>query len=264
MINKEKGIELLKRANDSAIQNIQENGGPFGAVAVDQTGQNQIVGCNRVTDHLDPTAHAEVQAIRNHEEVYGEGSLQNGEIFTSCYPCPMCNAFMEEKGISRSTYSSNKKDADDAGFADDFLYVQQALLEEDKEPSVPVVLLPDDLRATLTPDHFYLLDETHSIIASCESDRLFNAIPKLTKQINTFETPNCFLVSSKELKILDYMASCWMGIEKIYVLQQEHLKIEKNAQKVEHVYINVENEGGPFQAWAKASDRKDYGLKPNA
>ncbi|SFX19070.1 tRNA(Arg) A34 adenosine deaminase TadA [Thermoactinomyces sp. DSM 45891] len=261
MTNKE--IELLKKANDTAIQNIKDNGGPFGAVAVDESGSKQVVGCNRVTDQLDPTAHAEVQAIRNHEQKYGVGSLQNGEIFTSCYPCPMCNALMEEKGISRSTYSSSKKDADNAGFADDFLYVQQTLLEEEKEPSVPVSLLPDDIRASVNADHFYLLDEAHRVIASCESDRLFTAIPKLTKQINTFETPNCFLVSSKELKILDYMASCWMGIEKIYVLQKEHLKIKKNIHKVEHVYVNVENEGSPFQLWGNHSDRKEYGLKPN-
>lgn len=97
------------------------HGGPFGAVIVRQ-GTIIARGFNRVTSTLDPTAHAEIDAIRKACHHLGTFQLDDCEIFINCEPCPMCLAALYWAGIARITYAATRKDAAAIGFADDLIY----------------------------------------------------------------------------------------------------------------------------------------------
>lgn len=105
-------------------------GGPFGAVVVKDgkiiaRGHNQVTSCN------DPTAHAEVVAIRRACEALGDFSLAGCEIYSSCEPCPMCLGAIYWARIDKLYFAASRHDASDAGFDDEFLYKEIPL-----DPSV--------------------------------------------------------------------------------------------------------------------------------
>lgn len=81
--------ELMRKAIELSIDNVNNGGGPFGAV-IARDGEIVATGVNRVTANNDPTAHAEVSAIRAAAAALGTFDLSDCEIFTSCEPCPMC------------------------------------------------------------------------------------------------------------------------------------------------------------------------------
>jgi len=111
-------LEAIRLAAD----NIQKGlGGPFGAVIVRQ-GKIIARGCNQVTSTNDPTAHAEIVAIRRACESLGTFSLPDCEIFANCEPCPMCLAALYWAGIEKITYAADRHDAAAIGFADERLY----------------------------------------------------------------------------------------------------------------------------------------------
>lgn len=118
------------------------SGGPFGAVVVKQ---GQIVGrgCNCVTSTNDPTAHAEVVAIRDACRTLGAFHLDGCEIYASCEPCPMCLAAIYWAHLDRLYYGATAAEAAAAGFNDEFIYRQFALPAEGR--SIPAVrLLPGE------------------------------------------------------------------------------------------------------------------------
>jgi tRNA(Arg) A34 adenosine deaminase TadA len=115
----EKGF--LKRSIDLAKENIENEGGPFGAVIV-KDGEVIATGCNRVTANNDPTAHAEVMAIRAACSKLNTFNLEGCEIYSSCEPCPMCLAAIYWAHIDKLYYAADKHDAADAGFDDSFIY----------------------------------------------------------------------------------------------------------------------------------------------
>ena len=96
-------------------------GGPFGAVIV-KDGKIIGEGFNRVTSSKDPTAHAEIVAIRNASKNLRNFDLSGATIFTSCEPCPMCLAAIYWANIDEIYYANTKNDADSIGFRDDFIY----------------------------------------------------------------------------------------------------------------------------------------------
>jgi guanine deaminase len=104
----------------------QNGGGPFGAVVVCH---DQIVGrgWNQVTALLDPTAHAEVMAIRAACQSLGRFDLRGCELYTSCEPCPMCLAAIYWARLDRVFYACTRHDAAGIGFDDDFIYEQLPL-----------------------------------------------------------------------------------------------------------------------------------------
>ena len=106
-------------------------GRPFGAVIV-RDGQIVAEGWNCVTSSNDPTAHAEVVAIRRACEALGTFSLAGCEIFTSCEPCPMCLAAIYWARIPRIFYANTRVDAAAIGFDDDFIYRQIPLAPEQR------------------------------------------------------------------------------------------------------------------------------------
>lgn len=121
---------FMRRAIDLSQQKMDENcGGPFGAVIV-KNGKIIAEGWNEVTSSTDPTAHAEVQAIRKAAQALGDYSLQGCEIYTSCEPCPMCLASIYWARIDRIFYANTREDAEKIGFDDDFIYREFAKSEE--------------------------------------------------------------------------------------------------------------------------------------
>lgn len=123
-------------------------GGPFGAVIV----RNGIViaeGANQVTSHNDPTAHAEVVAIRRACQALGDFSLAGTVLYTSCEPCPMCLSAAYWARVDRIVFAAHRDDAAAAGFDDAHIYRELAM--DPAERSIPMVmLLRDEANAVFT------------------------------------------------------------------------------------------------------------------
>jgi tRNA(Arg) A34 adenosine deaminase TadA len=118
---------FMRRAIElSRVHMEAGEGGPFGAVVV-KDGQILGEGWNRVTSTCDPTAHAEVVAIRLACEQLGTFSLKGCEIYTSCEPCPMCLAAIYWARLDRIWYANNQADAAAIQFDDEWLYREVAL-----------------------------------------------------------------------------------------------------------------------------------------
>lgn len=111
----------LRRAVALATANVAEGGGPFGAVVV-AGGVEVAVGQNRVTRDLDPTAHAEVQAIRAACRAAGTFALDGMTLYTSCEPCPLCLAASLWARLDRVVFSADRHDASRGGFDDSAFY----------------------------------------------------------------------------------------------------------------------------------------------
>lgn len=114
--------KYMKIADELAQQNILTNdGGPFGAVIIKN---NEIVGKgnNQVVLKNDPTAHAEIVAIRDACKNLGIFDLTGCEIYTSCYPCPMCLSAIIWSNIKMVYYGNTKEDAEKIGFRDNLIY----------------------------------------------------------------------------------------------------------------------------------------------
>ncbi|GIL18106.1 MAG: tRNA-specific adenosine deaminase [Oligoflexia bacterium] len=114
--------KFMQRAIALSRENMRKNsGGPFGAVVV-LNGKIIGEGWNKVTSANDPTAHAEVEAIRQACKNINSFQLTNAEIYTSCEPCPMCLAAIYWARIEKIYYANTRKDAAQIEFDDDFLY----------------------------------------------------------------------------------------------------------------------------------------------
>jgi len=118
--------KFMQEAIDMAKKGMQNNeGGPFGAVIV-KDGKIIGRGNNKVTSTNDPTAHAEVTAIRDACKNLGNFQLDNCELYTSCEPCPMCLGAIYWARPSVIYYACTKQDAADIAFDDDFIYKEIA------------------------------------------------------------------------------------------------------------------------------------------
>jgi len=116
--------EFLRRAIALANENVATGkGGPFGAVIV-RDGRIVGEGVNSVTATNDPTAHAEVNAIRAAAQALGTFSLAGCELYSSCEPCPMCLAAAYWARLDAVYYGASAADAARAGFDDAFLYAE--------------------------------------------------------------------------------------------------------------------------------------------
>ena len=112
----------LGRAVVLAVENVAEGGGPFGAVIVGADGVVLAEGQNRVTRDNDPTAHAEVVAIRRACAAAGSFSLEGATLYTSCEPCPLCLSAALWARIDRVVYAADREDAARGGFDDREFY----------------------------------------------------------------------------------------------------------------------------------------------
>lgn len=112
---------FMQMAIDLSIENVKNGGGPFGAVIV-RNGEIIATGANRVTANNDPTAHAEVSAIRAACAKVGNFKLEGATCYTSCEPCPMCLSALYWAGVERIFYGNTKDDAKAIDFDDSFIY----------------------------------------------------------------------------------------------------------------------------------------------
>ena len=137
----EQDKQFMREAIRLANESVRRGGGPFGAVIV-KDGEIIAGSANSVTLDLDPTAPAEVNAIRKACRKLGTFDLSGCVIYTSCEPCPMCLGAIYWAHIDRIYYGNTRKDARDIDFADDFIYDE---LERPLEQrTVPIVSLLRD------------------------------------------------------------------------------------------------------------------------
>jgi len=113
--------KFMREAIELSIVNVTKGGGPFGAVVV-KNGKIISEGTNNVTKKNDPTAHAEIVAIRAASKKLKTFDLKGCEIYTSCEPCPMCLSAIYWANIDKIYYANTKKDAAKIGFRDDHIY----------------------------------------------------------------------------------------------------------------------------------------------
>ena len=121
MAHTEQDIRLMRRAIALATESVRNGGGPFGAV-IARNGRIVAEASNSVTLDTDPTAHAEVNAIRTACRELGTFDLSGHTIYTSCEPCPMCLGAIYWAHLDAIYYGNNRQDAAGIGFDDDFIY----------------------------------------------------------------------------------------------------------------------------------------------
>ena len=124
--------KYMKIAKELSEDNLKTNvGGPFGACVV-KDGKIIGKGSNHVLSNNDPTAHAEVMAIRDACKNINSYDLNGCELYTSCYPCPMCLSAIIWSNIKKVYYGNTKEDAANIGFRDDFIYEYIKKMTENK------------------------------------------------------------------------------------------------------------------------------------
>ncbi len=129
----------MARAIELAIENVRSGrGGPFAAVVV-RDGRILAEGANGVTATDDPTAHAEITAIRNACRKLGAFELRDCEIYTSCEPCPMCLGAIYWARPARVYFGCTASDASQAGFDDAFIYKE--IVRPHAERAIPAISL---------------------------------------------------------------------------------------------------------------------------
>ena len=131
--------DFMRQAIGLAVENVRNGGGPFGAVIV-KNGRVVATGVNRVTPDNDPTAHAEVCAIRAACRKLGTFNLEGCVIYTSCEPCPMCLGAIYWAHLDKIYYGANQHDAAAVKFDDSFIYRELELKPADRKKPVENLL----------------------------------------------------------------------------------------------------------------------------
>ncbi|MCA1012482.1 nucleoside deaminase [Halobacillus halophilus] len=126
--------EYLRYTIQLAADNVERDGGPFAAIVVKE-GTIIAEAGNRVTEKMDPTAHAEVQAIRSACETLGHFELKGCELYVSCEPCPMCVGAIYWARPEQVYFSAGRDDASRAGFDDELIYKEVS--KHPQERSLP-------------------------------------------------------------------------------------------------------------------------------
>lgn len=132
--------KFMELAAKLAEENIDRGGGPFGAVIV-KDGEIVATGVNSVTLTNDPTAHAEVNAIRAACAARETFSLAGCTVYSSCEPCPMCLSALYWAGVSKIYFGNTQEDADAIDFSDKFIYRELAMTRDKR--SLPTVHIAD-------------------------------------------------------------------------------------------------------------------------
>ena len=134
-------MEFLRMAAEKSERSVENGGGPFGAVIV-KNDEVLAVESNSVTIDNDPTAHAEVNAIRSACRKVGSFKLDGCYVYSSCEPCPMCLSAIYWSGIKKIYYGNTAADADDINFGDKFIYDEIALPKAERSvPSIGLMRL---------------------------------------------------------------------------------------------------------------------------
>lgn len=138
--------QYLRRAVELAVENVRSlRGGPFGAVIV-RDGEVVAEGVNQVTTACDPTAHAEVQAIRAACGRLQQFDLRGCTLYSSCEPCPMCLSAIYWARLDAMYYAATRHDAAEAGFDDSVLYDEVSLPEDRRRLPIRRLLSVEEAR----------------------------------------------------------------------------------------------------------------------
>ncbi len=135
-------LEFLARTVQLARENVAKGGGPFGALIV-KNGKLISESANQVISIPDPTAHAEIQAIRLAAASLDTFNLAGTTLYTSCEPCPMCLGALYWARISRVVYASDRFDAERAGFRDAELYMEIVMDPNQRGTNFDQLQVPD-------------------------------------------------------------------------------------------------------------------------
>ena len=137
---------FMQKAIELSIKNIHNNGGPFGCVIVKN---NKIIseGVNGVTQNNDPTAHAEIVAIRNACKKLNTFDLSGCELYTSCEPCPMCLSAIYWSHIDLVYYGNSRENAADIQFDDKFIYDEMKKDINEREIPLKQILKDEAIKA---------------------------------------------------------------------------------------------------------------------
>ena len=125
-------MKFMRTAIALSEENLKVGGGPFGAVIV-KNGKVIATGVNSVTNAADPTAHAEINAIRQAAKVLGTHDLSGCEIYSSCEPCPMCLGAIYWAHLDKLYFANTQSDAKSIGFDDAFIYEELALKTSERK-----------------------------------------------------------------------------------------------------------------------------------
>ena len=138
--------KFMARAIELSIKSANTNGGPFGSVIVKD---NKIIseGSNKVTSSNDPTAHAEIVAIRNACQELQTFNLSGCEIYTTCEPCPMCLSAIYWSRIDKVYYANTREDAKDINFDDSFIYFEISKKIDERKIKMKQMLRNEALKA---------------------------------------------------------------------------------------------------------------------
>jgi guanine deaminase len=128
----EKDKDFLKQAIELAKKGIKAGGGPFGAILT-KNGKIIAEAYNKVVLTSDPTAHAEVNAIRQAALELNTHDLSDCILYSSCEPCPMCLGAIYWAGIKKVVYACDRADAEEAGFSDKLIYEEILLDPENRK-----------------------------------------------------------------------------------------------------------------------------------
>ena len=145
--------EYMKVAKELSDENLKTNvGGPFGACVV-KNGEIIGKGSNHVLKNNDPTAHAEVMAIRDACKNINSYDLSGCELYTSCFPCPMCLSAIIWSNVKKVYYGNTKEDAASIGFRDDYIYEYIKKLSSNNQKSETLELESMDRDDTIKTFH---------------------------------------------------------------------------------------------------------------
>lgn len=133
---------FLQRAIEVAVENVKIGGGPYGAVIV-KDGILISSSGNRVTEDLDPTAHAEIMAIRQACRKLNDFQLKGCVLYTSCEPCPMCLGAIYWARLDKVYFACDRNDAAAADFDDSFIYDEISISPLDRKIAMVQLSLPD-------------------------------------------------------------------------------------------------------------------------
>jgi len=124
--------EFMRMAIRMSVENIERGGGPFAAIIV-KNGEIVSTGINRVAEENDPTAHAEINAIRSATQKLQRFKLTDCVLFTTCEPCPMCLGAVYWAGIPAIYYGNSREDAGKFGFDDSHIYQQIGMALDNRQ-----------------------------------------------------------------------------------------------------------------------------------
>ncbi len=138
--------KFMARAIELSIESAKTIGGPFGSVIVKD---NKIIseGSNKVTSGNDPTAHAEIVAIRNACQELKTFNLSGCEIYTTCEPCPMCLSAIYWSRLDKIFYANTREDAKNIDFDDSFIYFEVSKKIDERKIKMKQMLREDALKA---------------------------------------------------------------------------------------------------------------------